>query len=228
VPATCKIRKVSAELQDTLNLCYQLEASGCSAICLHGRTKEQKSQQTGECDWETIGIVKKRLTIPVIANGGVETREEALRCLEVTGADAVMSAEAILENPALFYDGQCAPTWQRLTEEYLDIAAKYPPASRSTIRSHLFRLLHVRLQENPHIRQQLTNATSIDDYRAVVKELSKARKVTDNDSHTMGWYRRHRHLVSQEVKTKRPLPTKQSFREDESALMMDGLFVDAT
>jgi len=102
VPATCKIRKVSNELQDTMNLCYSLEASGCSVICLHGRTKEQKSQQTGECDWETIGIVKKRLRIPVIANGGIETREEAIRCLEVTGADAVMSAEAILENPALF------------------------------------------------------------------------------------------------------------------------------
>lgn len=40
VPITCKMRKVhSTDFQSTLNLAKRIEAAGCSALCLHGRTK---------------------------------------------------------------------------------------------------------------------------------------------------------------------------------------------
>ena len=42
------------------------------------------------------------LNIPVIANGGIYCFEDVINCLTYTGCDAVMSAEALLENPALF------------------------------------------------------------------------------------------------------------------------------
>lgn len=42
------------------------------------------------------------MSIPVVANGGVETRADADRLLEETGADAVMSSEGLLEDPSLF------------------------------------------------------------------------------------------------------------------------------
>lgn len=38
----------------------------------------------------------------MVANGGVETRADAERLLEFTGADAVMSSEGLLEDPSLF------------------------------------------------------------------------------------------------------------------------------
>eukprot|EP00922_Rhytidocystis_sp_ex-Travisia-forbesii_P022167 GHVS01032474.1.p1 GENE.GHVS01032474.1~~GHVS01032474.1.p1 ORF type:complete len:287 (+),score=4.42 GHVS01032474.1:28-888(+) len=101
-PVTCKIRMVSDDYQQTLNLCMELEARGVSLICVHGRTKDQKSQLTGECDWDIIKLVKQRCSVPIIANGGIECLEDAIRCLSYTKADAVMSAEAILEYPALF------------------------------------------------------------------------------------------------------------------------------
>lgn len=42
------------------------------------------------------------LTIPVIANGSIANYDEVIECMKQTGCDGVMSAEAILEYPALF------------------------------------------------------------------------------------------------------------------------------
>ncbi|KFG45935.1 dihydrouridine synthase, partial [Toxoplasma gondii p89] len=97
-------------LQDTLRLCDAFEAAGCACLCIHGRTKEEKAAFVGPCDWLAIRHVKQRLSIPVIANGAVETYEDALRCLEFTGADAVMSAEGLLDNPMLFAPSRFAPS----------------------------------------------------------------------------------------------------------------------
>jgi len=190
IPVTCKIRKVSSHLEDTLKLCYQLEASGVSALCIHGRTMHQKAQSTGECDWNSIKNIKMRLNIPIIANGGIETYEEALKCLELTGADAVMCAEGILENPALFSGKRVSP--YTMAQEYLNIASIFPPASGSAVKSHLFKILHGRLELQPHIRERVTSATSINDYKDIAAEFS-----TSPDYPTMAWYRRHRGLVQQ-------------------------------
>lgn len=47
-------------------------------------------------------VLVQSVPVPVIANGGIEHMDDVLRCLEVTGAAAVMSSEAVLENPGLF------------------------------------------------------------------------------------------------------------------------------
>ena len=51
----------------------------------------------------------------MIANGGVASYSDAEACLEQTGAAAIMSSEALLENPALF----CSNVDPR-TGDYLD------------------------------------------------------------------------------------------------------------
>eukprot|EP00918_Siedleckia_nematoides_P105196 GHVU01229728.1.p1 GENE.GHVU01229728.1~~GHVU01229728.1.p1 ORF type:complete len:251 (+),score=43.41 GHVU01229728.1:2054-2806(+) len=50
VPVTCKIRKVSSQYEDTLKLVRQLEALGCQAVGVHGRTKEEKGMSIQEGD----------------------------------------------------------------------------------------------------------------------------------------------------------------------------------
>jgi tRNA-dihydrouridine synthase 1 len=76
--------------------------SGCSLLTVHGRTKEQNKDKVGSCDWKIIKKIKESINIPVVANGGIHTFEDAEQCIKQTGVDGVMSAEALLENPALF------------------------------------------------------------------------------------------------------------------------------
>jgi tRNA-dihydrouridine synthase len=40
-------------------------------------------KRTGSASWEAIAAVKNRLSIPVIANGNIESYEDVMNCLEV-------------------------------------------------------------------------------------------------------------------------------------------------
>ncbi len=147
VPVTCKIRLLPT-LARTLELARLLEASGCALLTVHGRTREQKGERSGACDWSAIRKIKEALSIPVIANGGVGTFAEGQRCREETGADAVMSSEALLENPAWVAGRTPLPTPVQMAREYLDMAECYPTPARC-IRAHLFRFLHGMLNVHP-------------------------------------------------------------------------------
>ena len=112
IPVTVKLRLLP-DRDASIALCKRLEEAGASALCLHGRTREQNKQYAGSADWEPIRDVVSALGIPVIANGGIETRADVDACLEYTGAAAVMSSEALLENPALFCSKACfAVAWR--------------------------------------------------------------------------------------------------------------------
>jgi nifR3 family TIM-barrel protein len=79
--------------------CQQLEAAGAQLLTLHGRSREQGFK--GRADWAAIAAVKAELTIPVIANGDINTPEDALRCLEETGADGLMVGRGTMGAPWL-------------------------------------------------------------------------------------------------------------------------------
>ena len=79
--------------------CRRLEAAGARMLTLHGRTREQRF--SGTANWNAIAAVKAALNIPVIANGDVNSPEEALRCLRITGADGVMVGRGSMGAPWL-------------------------------------------------------------------------------------------------------------------------------
>lgn len=77
--------------------------------------------------------VKEALSIPVIANGNIRNLQDCYDCMEYTGADGVMSAVSLLEDPALFSTKRLEPNSQkthldscRLFREYLDMVETYP------------------------------------------------------------------------------------------------------
>lgn len=77
------------------------ERAGAAAIAMHGRTRVQMYE--GKANWDVLAEVKKNINIPFIANGDVETPQDAKRILEHTGADAVMIGRAALGNPWMMY-----------------------------------------------------------------------------------------------------------------------------
>lgn len=77
------------------------ERAGAAAIAMHGRTRVQMYE--GKANWDVLAEVKKHINIPFIANGDVETPEDAKRILEHTKADAVMIGRAALGNPWMMY-----------------------------------------------------------------------------------------------------------------------------
>eukprot|EP00933_Yihiella_yeosuensis_P009129 TRINITY_DN114936_c0_g1_i1.p1 TRINITY_DN114936_c0_g1~~TRINITY_DN114936_c0_g1_i1.p1 ORF type:complete len:422 (+),score=85.25 TRINITY_DN114936_c0_g1_i1:59-1267(+) len=209
VPVTVKIRKVNLEnLQDTLNLASTLEAAGASVITLHGRTKEMKGQNTGVCDWDAIAALKRRLSIPVIANGGIQTWDDVERCLQYTGADAVMSSEALLENPSLFggtFAEKRAPYQDELALEYMELAKLYSTPHKQ-VKAHLFHFLYAGLQFHTDLRAQLGSAKGLEELTAAASAVSVRRKEEREAGSTRpdsGWYLRYRRPLGENSKKRK-------------------------
>jgi tRNA-dihydrouridine synthase B len=101
IPVTVKMRKGWDDEHSTaVELSRLAEGVGATALCIHGRTREQF--YSGAADWSVITAVKAAVTIPVIGNGDVHTPHDAARLLHETGCDAVMVGRAGLGNPWLF------------------------------------------------------------------------------------------------------------------------------
>ncbi len=91
---------VSPDKIITEEFAKRMEGAGASLITIHGRTKDKI--YAGEVNFAEIAKAKKAVKIPVIANGGVFSNEDAETLLKETGADGVMVARAALFDPQIF------------------------------------------------------------------------------------------------------------------------------
>ncbi|KAJ9528481.1 hypothetical protein QJQ45_020542 [Haematococcus lacustris] len=164
VPVSCKIR-VFPKLEDTLAYARMVERSGCYLLAVHGRTREQKDNSRTRADWDQIRAVKQALSIPVLANGNIRHLRDALQCLEYTGCDGVLSAESLLEDPALFSPQRLLPGGEytalegvRLCEEYLGLVVQHPVPARM-VRGHIHKLLGGWLAEYTELRERLNRGS---------------------------------------------------------------------
>ena len=82
------------------DLALRLEDLGAGWLTLHPRTARQGFG--GSADWEAIARLAERLSIPLLASGDLLNAEDGVRCLEQTGASAVMYARGALHDPAVF------------------------------------------------------------------------------------------------------------------------------
>jgi tRNA-dihydrouridine synthase B len=100
VPVTLKIRTGwDAAHRNAPEVARIAEAAGIKALAVHGRTRDQ--QYTGAAEYDTIAAIKARSSIPVIANGDIDSPEKAAWVLHQTGADAVMVGRAAQGRPWL-------------------------------------------------------------------------------------------------------------------------------
>ncbi|MDU3803108.1 tRNA dihydrouridine synthase DusB [Paraclostridium bifermentans] len=100
-PVTLKIRKGWDDNNiNAVEIAKIAEASGISALAIHGRTREQ--YYSGKADWDIIAKIKESINIPVIGNGDVFEVEDAINMINKTNCDAIMIGRGAQGNPWIF------------------------------------------------------------------------------------------------------------------------------
>lgn len=89
VPVTLKIRTGWDQQHKNCVLIAKIaQDAGIQALSIHGRTRA--CLFNGEAEYDSIKAVKKAVSIPVIANGDIDSAEKAKYVLDYTEADAIM------------------------------------------------------------------------------------------------------------------------------------------
>ncbi|HDL6976410.1 TPA: tRNA dihydrouridine(16) synthase DusC [Yersinia enterocolitica] len=99
-PVTVKIRLGWDSGDRQFEIADAVQQAGATELAVHSRTKED-GYQAERINWQAIGEIRQRLTIPVIANGEIWDYQSAQECMKVTGCDAVMLGRGALNVPNL-------------------------------------------------------------------------------------------------------------------------------
>jgi tRNA-dihydrouridine synthase B len=105
VPVTLKTRTGwDTDNKNCVDIAKMAEDCGIQALALHGRTKA--CMYKGEAEYDSIKAVKQAISIPVIANGDIDSAEKAKQVLDYTGADALMIGRPAQGRPWIFKEIQ--------------------------------------------------------------------------------------------------------------------------
>ncbi|MBL0373910.1 tRNA dihydrouridine synthase DusB [Rhizobium sp. KVB221] len=128
VPVTVKMRLGWDEASiNAPELAHAAEDLGAQMITIHGRTRMQFYE--GRANWEMIARVRERISVPLIANGDVETPEDVALILEQSGADGVMVGRGSQGRP--WHAGVLAGT--RIAPDRAEIADIFERHYRMTL-----------------------------------------------------------------------------------------------
>ena len=124
VPVTLKIRTGwDPDNRNGEEIARIAEDCGIAALAVHGRTRA--CLYTGEAEYDTIRAIKQAVSIPVVANGDIDSPEKARYVLDYTGVDAVMIGRAAQGRPWIF----------REIRHFLETGTKLPPPDREEVRT---------------------------------------------------------------------------------------------
>ncbi|WP_421251377.1 tRNA dihydrouridine synthase DusB [Aeromonas sp. 600584] len=124
VPVTLKIRTGwDPDNRNGVEIARIAEDCGIAALAVHGRTRA--CLYKGEAEYDTIKAIKQAVSIPVVANGDINSPEKARYVLDYTGVDAVMIGRAAQGRPWIF----------REIRHFLETGTKLPPPEREEVRT---------------------------------------------------------------------------------------------
>ena len=101
LPLSAKIR-LGLELDERKlrDFCAMLEDGGIDMLSVHARLKHESFARTPR--WAHLAKIKEWIRIPVVANGGIFSVQDAKDCLRISGADGLMLGRGAVIKPWLF------------------------------------------------------------------------------------------------------------------------------
>ncbi len=122
IPVTLKMRLGWDENSiNAPDIARRAEEAGIQLVTIHGRTRMQFYE--GRADWDAIRAVRGVISIPLVANGDVETAEDAQEILRRSGADAVMIGRGCQGRP--WHAGVLAGHREQGRQEIVEIALEH-------------------------------------------------------------------------------------------------------
>ncbi|EAY08748.1 dihydrouridine synthase, putative [Trichomonas vaginalis G3] len=142
----------------TIDFAKKLEEAGVSLLQVHGRAEHRNKQ--ADVYNEIIKHIVQAVNIPVVANGGINTVEDAHKFMEETGAAGVSVAQALLKDPTAF-----DPTGKKPRKDY---ALEYLNLSKEKgvrffgPKKHIFIFYEKEIRENKELAKQIEQSTTIE------------------------------------------------------------------
>ncbi|CBZ29249.1 putative dihydrouridine synthase (Dus) [Leishmania mexicana MHOM/GT/2001/U1103] len=163
---------LKAVFDEALTILYarMIRDAGAQMLCIHGRTREMKGQQTGLANMALIRRVRDALggTIPVISNGNVRTYDDVIAHLQETRCEGHMCAEPLLWDPKLFSNpsqpvmpGRThgADKATRLSALHTALVymqwVRYYPVDIGFVKAHLFKMCFHSYELHTSFREEL-------------------------------------------------------------------------
>ena len=176
-----KIR-LGFEEKNHIDIAKMVEDSGADFLAVHGRTRAGKFKAA--VDYDAIKEIKEAVSIPVIANGDIDSYEKAKWVLEHTGADGVMIGRGAVGAPWIFHQ-------LRSGEEYVDQKLKH-----EIIMEHFDKMIDFygthgvpMFRKHTHtyskgyrgasaLRNQVNSIDDITQYRSIIDEFFQNAEMT--------------------------------------------------
>ena len=180
VKVTVKMRSGWSENEKNApELAKRLEDAGADMLTVHGRTREML--YSGKSDPDIIAKVKKSVSIPVIANGDVDSAAAAKKLIEKTGADGIAIGRGALGNPFIFREIKSREkkatasdkAQTALSHLKREIEEKGEERALRSMRSHLAYYIKGGRGAS-RLRREITNVSSYAEAQKVLNIITKA------------------------------------------------------
>lgn len=99
IPVSAKMRLGFSEKSLALENALAIENAGASKLTVHARTKLEGYRPPAH--WEYLRPLAEKLSIPVVANGEIWTKDDYLQCVAISGCEDVMVGRGVIARPSL-------------------------------------------------------------------------------------------------------------------------------
>ena len=177
---SAKIR-LGFEEKNHIDIAKMVEDSGADFIAVHGRTRAGKFKAA--VDYDAIREIKDAISIPVIANGDIDSYDKAKWVLEHTGADGVMIGRGAVGAPWIFHQLKSGSQYidknvkhDIIMEHFDKMIEFYGPRGVAMFRKHTH-TYSKGYSGASVLRNDVNRIEDVKEYRDVIDEFFKNRDI---------------------------------------------------